>query len=85
MHLLFFYSPLPHVRHAQFASVDTLLGTMKKLPTQVFMVADLTAEEKKLVNERGELSARCTLPCAYAPDGSEITRASSLRDANDDH
>lgn len=33
--------------------MDALLGTMKKLPQQVFMVADLTAEEKQLVGERG--------------------------------
>jgi hypothetical protein len=32
---------------------------MKKLPTQVFMVADLTPEEKKLVHERGEKTV-CT-------------------------
>jgi hypothetical protein len=42
--------------------VDTLLGTMKKLPPQVFMVADLTAEEKKIVAERGELLPHWSLP-----------------------
>jgi hypothetical protein len=30
-----------------------LLGQMKKLPAQVFMVADLTEEERKLLDDPG--------------------------------
>lgn len=45
-----FVSPL-----YQFETVDTLLGTMKKLPPAVFMVADLTEDEKKMVDgDKGE-------------------------------
>lgn len=55
----------------QFASVDTLLGTMKKLPQQVFMVADLTSEEKKLVAERGSHFCRwcCIILLTVSPFG----------------
>ena len=33
----------------QFNSVDVLLDSMKKLPSAVFMVADLTEEERKKI------------------------------------
>jgi len=52
------YHTPPHP-FLQFNSVDTLLASMKKLPPAVFMVADLTEEERKQIE--GECHRMCTV------------------------